>query len=31
MAGFSITLFRLDDELERYLKQPASNESFLKA
>jgi dihydroxyacetone kinase-like protein len=30
MAGFSITLFRLDDELERYLKQPASNESFLK-
>jgi dihydroxyacetone kinase-like protein len=30
MAGFSITLFRLDDELERYLKQPAANESFLK-
>ena len=31
MAGFSITLFRLDDELTRYLSQPSSNESFLKA
>ena len=30
MAGFSITLFRLDDELARYFDQPASNESFLK-
>jgi len=30
MAGFSITLFRLDDELTRYLSLPASNESFLK-
>jgi phosphoenolpyruvate---glycerone phosphotransferase subunit DhaK len=31
MAGFSITLFRLDDELTRYLDQAGSNESFLKA
>ncbi len=31
MAGFSITLFRLDEELARYFDQPASNESFLKA
>ena len=31
MAGFSITLFRLDDELAGYLTQPASNKSFLKA
>ncbi len=30
MAGFSITLFRLDDHLARYLDQPGSNESFLK-
>ena len=30
MAGFSITLFRLDDELAHYFDQPASNESFLK-
>jgi phosphoenolpyruvate---glycerone phosphotransferase subunit DhaK len=31
MAGFSITLFRLDEELARYFDQSASNESFLKA
>jgi dihydroxyacetone kinase-like protein len=31
MAGFSITLFKLDDELAGYLRQPGSNESFLKA
>jgi dihydroxyacetone kinase-like protein len=30
MGGFSITLLRLDDELAGYLKQPGSNESFLK-
>jgi dihydroxyacetone kinase len=31
MAGFSITLFRLDEELAGRLGQSASNESFLKA
>jgi len=30
MAGFSITLFRLDEELADYLGRPASNESFLR-
>jgi dihydroxyacetone kinase len=30
MGGFSITLFKLDEELAGYLKQPSSNESFLK-
>jgi dihydroxyacetone kinase-like protein len=30
MAGFSITLMRLDEELTHYFGQPAANESFLK-
>jgi dihydroxyacetone kinase len=30
MGGFSITLFKLDDELAGYLTQPGANESFLK-
>jgi len=30
MGGFSITLFKLDDELAGYLQQPGANESFLK-
>jgi len=30
MAGFSITLMRLDEELRHYFDRPASNESFLK-
>jgi len=30
MAGFSITLMRLDEELRHYFDRPASNDSFLK-
>ena len=30
MAGFSITLMRLDDELTHHFDRPGSNESFLK-
>ena len=30
MAGFSITLMRLDEELTHYFDRPASNELFLK-
>lgn len=31
MAGFSLSLLRLDEERERLLSCPASNESHLKA
>ncbi|MFV0514742.1 MAG: dihydroxyacetone kinase subunit DhaK [Jhaorihella sp.] len=30
MTGFSVTLSRLDDEIEKLLERPASNESYLK-
>jgi dihydroxyacetone kinase-like protein len=30
MAGFSITLMRLDDELKRYYDMPASSIAFAK-